>query len=84
MHAFGARLLEAHAFGLEKLKAAKINELNLAAVWLNIANAYSSVPHQLIFCALEHYGIDPIWVDLLKSYYGGIWSKSFLPTAPSS
>ena len=42
------------------------------------------MPHQLIFFALERYGIDPKWIDLLKSYYGDLWSKSFSPIAPSS
>ena len=41
------------------LKAAKINKLNLAAVSLDIANPYGSVPHHLIVFALERYGIDP-------------------------
>ena len=41
------------------LKAAKINKLNLAAVSLDIANPYGSVPHHLIVFALEHYRIDP-------------------------
>ena len=43
----------------KELKAAKINKLNLAAVSLDIANPYGSVPHHLIFFALERYGIDP-------------------------
>ena len=66
------------------LKAAKINKLNLAAVSLDIANPYGSVPHHLIVFALEHYRIDSKWVDLLKSYYGGLWSQLFSPTEPSN
>ena len=58
--------------------------MNLATVWLDIANAYGPVPHLLIFFAIECYGEDPIWADVLKSYYIGLWSKSFSPTAPSS
>ena len=65
-------------------KAAKTNKFNLSAVWLELATAYSSVPHQFILFALECYAIDPIWVDLLKSYSGGLWCKSFSPTVPSS
>ena len=65
-------------------KAAKTNEFNLSAVWLDLATAYSSVPHQFILFALDRYAIDTIWVDLLKSYSGGLWRKSFSPTAPST
>ena len=41
----------------KELKAAKTNKLNLAAVWLDIANAYGYVPHQLTFFAFEHYAV---------------------------
>ena len=41
----------------KELKAAKTNKLNLAAVWLDIANAYGYVLHQLTFFAFEHYGV---------------------------
>ena len=68
----------------KELNPAKTKKLNLAEVWLDIANAYGSVPHQLIFFALERFSIDPIWDDLLKSYYVGLWNKSFSPTAPYS
>lgn len=68
----------------EELKSTKTSKSNLTAVWLDIANAYGSVPHQLIFLALQRYGVDPIWVDLIKSYYSGLWSKSFLQNAPSN
>ena len=40
-------------------KASKANQLNLA-VWLDDENTYGSGPHQLIFFALEQYGIDLI------------------------
>ena len=68
----------------KELKPEKTNKLKRARVWLDIANAYGPVPHLLIFFAIECYGKDPIWVDVLKSYYVGLWSKSFSPTAPSS
>ena len=67
-----------------ELKGAKANKLDLAAVWLDIANDYGSIPCQLILFALEWYGIDPKWVELFKSYYCGLWSKCFSPIAPSS
>lgn len=68
----------------KELKTEKTNKLNRATVSLDIANAYGPVLHLLIFFATECYGKDPIWVDVLKSYYGGLWSKSFSPTAPAS
>ena len=45
---------------------------------------YGFVPNQLISFSLECCSIYPIWVYLLKSYYGGFWDKSFSPTATYS
>ena len=68
----------------EELKSTKTNKANLTAVWLDIANAYGSIPHQWIFMALERYGVDPIWIDIIKPYYTGLWNKSFLLNASSN
>ena len=68
----------------QELKSTKSDKKNISAVWLDIANAYGSIPHQLIFLALERYGVDPTWIDIIRAYYAGIWSKSFSPKASSS
>ena len=67
----------------DELKSSKVNKSNLVAVWLDIANAYGSVPHQLIFLALERYGVHPMWIKIIKAYYSGLWSCSFSPDSPS-
>ena len=67
----------------DELKKSKVDKSNVAAVWLDIANAYGSVPHQLIFAALERYGVHPNWIEIIKSYYRGLWSCSFSTHAPS-
>ena len=41
------------------LKEAKSKNLSLATVWLDIANAYGSIPHKLIIFALHRYGVSP-------------------------
>ena len=58
--------------------------MDVANIWLDIANAYGSLPHKLIFLALERYGVPDKWIAIVKSYYLGLWSKSFSSTAPSS
>ena len=65
-------------------RAEKTNKLNLAGVSLDVASTYGSIPHQLIFFCPRAIHYRPIWVDLLKSFYGGLWSKSFSAIAPSS
>ena len=67
----------------DELKTAKSNKTSITAVWLDIANAYGSIPHQLIFYSLKCYGINPTWIDLLTSYCNGLWSKSFSIKATS-
>ena len=66
------------------LKEARSNRTDLSTIWLDIANAYGSIPHKLIFFALERYGVHPKWISLIKNYYVGIYSKSFSEFAPSS
>ena len=65
------------------LKKARSNMTDLSIIWLDIANAYGSIPPKLIFFALERYGIPSRWISLLKNYYPGIHSKSFSEFAPS-
>ena len=36
----------------DELKSRKTERSNIAAIWLDIANAYGSVPHQLLFLPL--------------------------------
>ena len=55
-----------------ELKSSKAEHGNLAAVWLDIANPYGSVPHQLIFFALQRYGVPEHWINLIRNYYKGL------------
>ena len=66
-----------------ELETAKSNKISITAVWLDLANAYGSIPHQLIFYSPKFYGINPTWIDLLTSYCNGLWSKSFSTKATS-
>ena len=66
------------------LNRAKSKHLSLATVWLNIANAYGSIPHKLTIFALHRYGVSPKWIHLIETYYSEISRKSFSQEAPSS
>ena len=63
---------------------AQCNKLNVANIWLNIANVYDLIPHRLILFALERYGVHEHWVSLTKAYYSGIYSISFSSSFPNS
>jgi len=54
------------------LHEARINKKNLMIVWLDLANAYGSIPHQLIQEALQHYHVPEHARSLIRSYYSNI------------
>ena len=66
------------------LQEARTSKGDIATVWLDIANAYGSIPHQLIFFALKRYGVSVHCISIVRQYYDALWSKSFLDTAPSN
>ena len=45
---------------------------DLTCVWLDLANAYGSIPHQLIDTAMKHYHIPDHFRNLVNSYFQGI------------
>ena len=50
---------------------AKKGRKDLTVVWLDLANAYGSIPHQLIYKALQHYHVDG-HIQNIISYLDGI------------
>ena len=66
------------------LKDARAQKSNLAIIWLDIANAYGSIPHKLIAFALHRYGVSPQWIRLIETYYKENFSKSFSKSATSA
>ena len=68
----------------DALKDARLNQKDLVSIWLDIANAYGSISHQLIFLALRRYGIPEKWISIIEKYYHGLWSKSTSESAKSN
>ena len=66
------------------LKEARAQKSNLAIIWLDIANAYGSIPLKLIVFAQHRYGVSPQWIRLIETYYKVIFSKSFSESATSA
>ena len=58
------------------LKEAKSARSRLAMLWLDLANAYGTVPHKLIEFALRRYHVPDRWVRLILNYYDGLWGRS--------
>ena len=52
------------------IQEAKRLKLDIAVVWLDLANAYGSIPHWLIRFALEFFHIPEKMIRMVDTYYG--------------
>ena len=59
----------------ETLKDARIMRRDLSVVWLDLANAYGAVPHLLIIKALRFYRVPQPIVDIVLSYFSGVFGR---------
>ncbi len=57
---------------LDQNQTAKHNKSDLHVVWLDLANAYGSVPHQLIRFALNFFYIPPCIQSLITNYFDSL------------
>ncbi|GFO00946.1 reverse transcriptase [Plakobranchus ocellatus] len=55
----------------EAIQRAKSEKLNLDVVWLDLANAYGSVPHEMIQLALRMYHVPEVIQVMLDDYFRG-------------
>ncbi|GFO32236.1 reverse transcriptase [Plakobranchus ocellatus] len=55
----------------EAIQSAKSEKLNLDVVWLDLANAYGSVPHEMIQLALRMYHVPEVIQVMLHDYFSG-------------
>ena len=54
------------------IKEAKETKGGLTCVWLDLANSYGSVAHELIKTAMSLYHIPAHVVNIINNYFGGI------------
>ena len=54
------------------IREAKVNANDLTVVWLDLANAYGSIPHKLIGEAMKHYHIPEHIQGIINGYFDGI------------
>ena len=64
--------LEHTALLSQLIREAKAERKNLVVTWLDIANAYGSIPHDVIMKALERAHIPENTRSLIKSYYSDV------------
>ena len=64
--------LEHTAILSQLIKEAKAEKKNLVVTWLDIANAYGSIPHDVISKALERARIPENTRQLITSYYNDV------------
>ena len=59
----------------EAIQRAKKRRLSLYVVWLDLANAYGSVKHQLIWKTLETHHVPPHVVQIIQTYFDGFMMR---------
>ena len=55
----------------EAIQKAKANKKDLDVIWLDLANAYRSVPHQMIHLSLQMYHVPVEISSMLGTYFDG-------------
>ena len=78
---------EHHCKLAEVIREASEKHRSLSVCWLDLANAYGSVPHGLIQFALGHYNVPLHVINIISSLYSGLsatitsnkWATSFVP-----
>jgi hypothetical protein len=48
---------------------------DLDVIWLDLANAYGSVPHKLLKLAMEHFWFPQVIQDLMVEYYNNFFMR---------
>lgn len=59
----------------ETVRDARTCRKNLAVIWLDLANAFGSVPHAAISFALRWYHLPETFVELIEAYYAGLYGR---------
>jgi len=54
------------------IRESRIKQSNLTIVWLDLANAYGTIPHKVIEYALDHYHLPGKVKSIIKTYYRGL------------
>ena len=78
---------EHHCKLAEVIRDASVKHRSLTVCWLDLANAYGSVPHGLIQFALSHYHAPSQFANTVSSLYSDLsatitsdkWATSFVP-----
>jgi hypothetical protein len=65
------------------LKDAREAKKDLSLLWLDLANAYGSVPHKLIEFALKRYLVPPDWIKMIMACFNGMWGRTSSSRASS-
>ena len=54
------------------LQEARLQQKTITVCWLDLANTFGSVEHDLILLTLEHYHLKPSFIRLVQEFYRGL------------
>ena len=61
---------------IQLMREAKESKGALTVLWLDLANAYGSMPHKLVEEALKRHHVSPSVCDLIADYYKNFWLRA--------
>ncbi|KAI8506911.1 hypothetical protein Bbelb_153500 [Branchiostoma belcheri] len=66
------------------IREARESKGNLAVLWLDLANAYGSIPHKLVEAALTRHHVPEAIRNLILDYYSNFWLRAGSNSATSA
>ena len=73
-----------HTFSLSSaVKDARCNQKNIYIAWLDLRNAFGSIPQGVVFSVLSSIGAPEGLISLLRDIYTGATTDLILPTGPT-
>ncbi|GFT29283.1 transposon TX1 uncharacterized 149 kDa protein [Nephila pilipes] len=67
----------------QHMEMARRSHSDIFLIWLDISNAFGSIPHEVLFRALSNHGIDPDFVDIIRDIYNNSFTQILSNEGPT-
>ncbi|GFT09220.1 transposon TX1 uncharacterized 149 kDa protein, partial [Nephila pilipes] len=67
----------------QHMELARRSHSDIFLIWLDISNAFGSIPHEVLFRALSNHGIDPDFVDIIRDIYNNSFTQILSNEGPT-
>ncbi|GFU25986.1 transposon TX1 uncharacterized 149 kDa protein, partial [Nephila pilipes] len=67
----------------QHMELARRSHSDIFLIWLDISNAFGSIPHEVLFRALSNHGIDSDFVDIIRDIYNNTFTQILSNEGPT-